>query len=74
MGYGLNRLDEPVCMAGSKPMLTQFGIHQRLGSCVMCSILAFYQPQAKSYRDVGSSGSSGWDFCFFAMVSSFNLL
>ena len=28
MGYGLNRLDEPVFMAGPKPMLTEFGIHQ----------------------------------------------
>ena len=34
MGVRLNRLDEPVFMAGPKPMLTEFGIHHRLESCV----------------------------------------
>ena len=34
MGYRLNRLDEPVFMAGTKPMRTKFGIHPRLESCV----------------------------------------
>ena len=34
MGYRLNRLDEPVFMAVSKPLLTEFGIHYRLESCV----------------------------------------
>ena len=33
MGYRLNRLDEPVFMAVSKPMLTEFGTHYRLRSC-----------------------------------------
>ena len=33
MGYHLNRLDEPVFMAVSKPLLTGFGIHHRLESC-----------------------------------------
>ena len=33
MGYRLNRLDEPVFMAVSKPLLTEFGIHLRLESC-----------------------------------------
>ena len=33
MGYYLNRLDEPVFMAGPKPMLTEIGIHYRLESC-----------------------------------------
>ena len=32
-GECLNRLDEPVCMAVPKPMLTDFGIHYRLESC-----------------------------------------
>ena len=32
MGYRLNRLDEPVLIAVSKPMLTDFGIHHRLES------------------------------------------
>ena len=34
MGYYLNHLDEPVFMAVSKPLLTEFGIHHRLESCV----------------------------------------
>ena len=33
MGYHLNRLDEPVFIAVSKPLLTEFGIHHRLESC-----------------------------------------
>ena len=34
MGYRLNHFDEPVLMAVSKPLLTEFGIHHRLESCV----------------------------------------
>ena len=33
MGYRLNRLDEPVFMAGPQPMQTEFGIHLRSESC-----------------------------------------
>ena len=33
MGYCLNRLDESVLIAVSKPLLTEFGIHHRLESC-----------------------------------------
>ena len=33
MGYRLNCLDEPVFVAGPKPMRTEFGIHHRLESC-----------------------------------------
>ena len=33
MGHCLNRLDEPVFIAVSKPMLTEFGIHYRLERC-----------------------------------------
>ena len=36
MGYRLNRLDEPVFIAVSKPLPTEFGIHHRLESCVTC--------------------------------------
>ena len=37
MGYRLNRLDEPIFMAGPKPMLlTEFAIHQKIGE--LCSI------------------------------------
>ena len=35
MGYRLNRLDEPVFIAVSKPLLTEFGIHHRLESCAV---------------------------------------
>ena len=31
----MNRLDEPVFMAVSKPLLTEFGIHPRLESCAL---------------------------------------
>ena len=34
MAYRLKRLDEPIFMAGPKPMRKDFGIHQRLESCV----------------------------------------
>ena len=33
MGYRLNRFDEPVFIAVSKPLLTEFHIHHRLESC-----------------------------------------
>ena len=35
MGYRLNRLDDPVFLAVSKPLLTEFGIHLRLESCAV---------------------------------------
>ena len=34
MGYCLNRLDEPIFMVGPKLMQSEFGIRQRLESCV----------------------------------------
>ena len=34
VGYRLNRLDEPIFMAVSKPLLTESDIHHRLESCV----------------------------------------
>ena len=39
MGYRLNCLDEPIFMAGPKPMRTEFGIRQRLESCVHLKLL-----------------------------------
>ena len=39
MGYCLNHLDEPVFIAVTKLMLTDFGIHHRLESCgLLCSL------------------------------------
>merc|ERR1711952_500591 len=35
VGYRLKCLDEPIFMAGPKPMRTEFGICQRLESCVI---------------------------------------
>ena len=40
VGYRLNRLDEPVFMAVPKPMLTEFGIHHRLESCVHSGVFS----------------------------------
>ena len=51
MGYCLNRLDEPVLIAVSKPLLTEFGIHHILESCgslktpFAVSAAAFMQPE-----------------------------
>ena len=33
MGYCLNRLDELVFIAVSKPLLSEFGVHHRLECC-----------------------------------------
>ena len=33
VGYRLNRLDEPIFIEVSIPLLTEFGIHFRLESC-----------------------------------------
>ena len=38
MGYRLNRHDELVFMAVSKPLLNEFGIHHTLKSCEMISV------------------------------------
>ena len=38
MGYSLNCLDETVFMAVPKPLLTEFGIHNRLESCAKLTI------------------------------------
>ena len=35
MGHRLNRLNEPIFMAVSKPLLTEFGIHHRLECCII---------------------------------------
>ena len=65
MGYHLNHLDELVFMAMPKPMLTEFGIHHRLESCVPfpCSILFWYlcQPLLIGVYSSGSGGVGGAD-------------
>ena len=55
MGYRLNRLDEPVFMAVSKPLLTEYGIHYRLESCVcFCTALQFFYLITEIYMNNGS--------------------
>ena len=50
MGYRLNRLDEPVFIAVSKPLLTEFGIHHRLESCAV--FLFFVQKSVKKAKTI----------------------
>ena len=53
MGYCLNRLDEPVFMARPEPMLTVFGIHQRLESSVWRNGGSIELSQIKDSTDTG---------------------
>ena len=50
MGYHLNRLDESVFMAVSKPLLPEFGIHHRLESCDVCSWVVYTKQQIIKLR------------------------
>ena len=49
MGYRLNRLDEPVFMAVSKPLLTEFGIHHRLESCGLYTTKSSSAPNFENF-------------------------
>ena len=51
MGYRLNRLDEPVFRAVSKPLLTEFGIHHRLESCAWYSLAEINQVIEVAFSD-----------------------
>ena len=42
MGYHLNHLDDPVLIAVSKPLPTEFGIHHRLESCGSVLLMSRY--------------------------------
>ena len=53
MGYRLNRLDEPIFMAGPKPLRTEFGIHFRLESCGMYCLAWFKGSVAKKVESRG---------------------
>ena len=53
MGCRFYRLDEPVLIAGSKPLLTEFGIHHRLESCGMCSVNSTIVSVANQQNPVG---------------------
>ena len=54
VGYHLNCLDEPVYLAVSKPLLTEFGIHHRLDSCALLQQKCFFlnRNDALSYLTV----------------------
>ena len=56
MGYRLNRLDEPVFMAVPKPMLTEFGIHYRLESCVSFSTFYLWGRTCSAHAAMGGGG------------------
>ena len=44
MGYRLNRLDEPVFIGVSKPLLTESGIHYILESCGCLFSISKHKP------------------------------
>ena len=55
MGYRLNRLDEPIFMAGPKSMRNECGIHLRLESCeTVCPsvVLRSFELCLKIMRDI----------------------
>ena len=75
MGYRLNRLDEPVFIAASKPLLTEFGLHHRLESCVsflghqqMYDFERFYGTKVGFYKGTDSYKSYKLvQTCYFSM-------
>ena len=52
----MNRLDEPVFMAVSKPLLTEFGIHYRLESCEVVPV-SLWQVHAATTVVAGLRGT-----------------
>ena len=54
MGYRLNHLDKPILMAVPKPVLPEFGIHDRLESCA-CLPGKFMTPHL-SFQQLPSLG------------------
>ena len=52
MGYRWNGLDEPIFMAGAKPMRTEFGICQRLESCEVWGLFSGLNPPFFRIHDV----------------------
>ena len=67
MRYCLNCCDEPIFMAVSKPLLTEFGIHHRLESCepLLSGTKIFYcQPLfSRFYKTpVSTSSDCTWYF------------
>ena len=52
MGYRFNCLDEPVLKAVAKPMLTEFGIHNRLESCEVLWFLCKLFKRGSKMEDI----------------------
>ena len=66
MVYRLNRLDEPVLIAVSEPLLTEFGIHYRLESCVyFCTP---YRVIAASHSTPNPQTSPGILYCIICKL------
>ena len=63
MGYRLKRLDEPIFMAGPKPMRIEFGIHQRLESC---ALKTFFSIVCKTVMKICALNAE----CYFYYVCS----
>ena len=58
MGHRLNRLNEPVFIAVSKPLLTEFGIHHILESCAPSHTIV--SANRRSKRVKGEVGENPW--------------
>ena len=57
--YCVLRIILPVFIAVSKPMLTEFGIHQRLESC---ALLSYSKSQLTDYRSTWRQRSNAWSY------------
>ena len=57
MGYHLNSLDEPVLIAGAKPLLTEFGIYLRLESCELTTKITVHAIGVTCLRQAETVGS-----------------
>ena len=52
MGYRFNCPDGPALMAVPKPILTEFGIHQRLESCALHKAIVMFDEPTFSISEV----------------------
>ena len=68
MGYRLKRLDEPVFMAGPKSMRTEFGIHQRLESCVPKKLQIFLNKTLRELQNADPQMPYGQTLSFVIFI------
>ena len=73
MGYRLNRLDESVLIAVSKPLLTEFEIHHRLENCgeVLLHEIGIYKLFETSTRHSGDTRITMKTFLFGVLHVTF---